>query len=97
MELETGNRQPAERSPFMPAVNCQGRRLCHPPPKYGGIALHHALANTRATVVVLKAECAYFVRFIKYSNDLEYLFLSSIEKEGSVHLSPSPTLESRHT
>ena len=94
MELETGNRQKGHLSCQLSTVRGDAFAT---PPKYGGSALHHALANTRATVVVLKAEYAYFVRFIKYSNDLEYLFLSSIEKEGSVHLSPSPTLESRHT
>ena len=79
-----GKRQPAERSPLMPAVICQGRRLCHPPPPPPNMAELHSIMHgpTHVQQSWSKAEYAYFVGFSKYRNDLENLFLSSIEKRG---------------
>ena len=93
MELATGNRHKGHLSCQLSTV--RGDAFATPQ----NMAELHSIMHgpTHVQQSCSKAEYPYFVGFIKYRNDLENLFLSSVEKEGYVHLSPSPTLESRHT
>ena len=88
MELATGNRHKGHLSCQLSTV--RGDAFATPQ----NMAELHSIMHgpTHVQQSWSKAEYAYFFR-----NDLENLFLSNIEKEGYVHLSPSPTLESRHT
>ena len=93
MELATGNRHKGHLSCQLSTV--RGDAFATP---QNMAELHSIMYGpTHVQQSWSKAEYAYFVGFMKYRNDLENLFLSSIEKEGYVHQSPSPTLESRHT
>ena len=91
MELATGNRQ-------------KGHLSCQPSTVRGdafttpqNMAELHFIMHRPTHVKQSRFKALCIFRKIHYRNDLENLFVSSIEKKGYVHLSPSPTLEFRHT